>query len=609
MVSRNQSAILLAFLIVTIAASGQTTTRHRSRSGKQNTDAPSAASATYVGTAACSRCHLGIANTFAKASMGHSLTRITPDFLKTLPIETGDAAKYTDPKSGHDFAVHANDGKLYQTESEIGPDGNEVFSNTHELSWIIGTGENGFGALLNRDDFLFQAPLTHYTSLSAWRLSPNYEVQNQSFNRLIPAGCISCHSGRSQPVPNVMGKFQPTPFSQISVGCENCHGPGSAHVQFRGEGGGPVSQPGHPAAADPTIVNPARLTGQLSDDICMSCHQIGDMRVLQAGKTALDFRPGEPLEHTLFVFQIPPTRENPPQEDHLEHYYSMSLSKCFRATQSTAAPLRCITCHDPHVEPAAAEAPVFFNARCITCHDPHIESAKSCTALLATRQQTTPIADNCIGCHMPKRESHAISHAGATNHRIVRSSDEPFPDEAFNQTTAAMPDLLLVNPAGVRGPKSATTPALIRLEAYGSLMRSKPELEAPWRKLLGELEISMPGAPSVRAALGFRDLKDDKLSEAVANYSEALRLDPTQLDSWVFLSQAQSRLGQAEPAIDSAKKAVELAPFIPALQKTLVFRLIKGNRYEEAKAAMEKYLKTFPEDDSMRQMLATVNSE
>ena len=63
--------------------------------------------------------------------------------------------------------------------------------------------------------------------------------------------------------------------------------------------------------SDSTIVNPERLSSQLADDICMSCHQAGDARVLQPGKTYQDFRPGEPLERTVAIFQIPPTRDAP----------------------------------------------------------------------------------------------------------------------------------------------------------------------------------------------------------------------------------------------------------------------------------------------------------
>jgi predicted CXXCH cytochrome family protein len=458
----------------------------QSKSAKQAVVARVPANGGYVGSAACSRCHLGIANTFAKASMGHSLTAITPDFLKTLPVP----ANYYDPKSNHHFEVHAENGKLTQSEFAAGADGKEVFRSTHEMGWIVGTGENGFGALLRRGDYLFQAPLSYYTQAAEWNLSPGYQNGDLGFNRLIQPGCIYCHSGRPQPVAGFAGKYESTPFTQTSVGCENCHGPGAAHVAAMGRG------EEYGKGADPTIVNPARLSGQLSDDICMSCHQIGEARVLQPGKTYQDFRPGEPLDRTVSVFEIPPTRENPPSDDHLEHYYSMSLSKCFRATrnQTSDKQLRCITCHDPHIEPTAAEAPAYFNGKCLSCH-----TAASCTAPAAARQQTSP-ADNCIGCHMPRRNIRVISHSSATNHRIVARLDEPFPDETFAQTTAAMPDLIQINPVGERGAKAAVPSALTRLQAYEILKLSKPQFAASWRQSLSELETADPENAIVQAA-------------------------------------------------------------------------------------------------------------
>lgn len=544
----------------------------------------------YVGSAACSRCHLEIANHFAKASMGHSLTPITPEFLRTLPIP----AEFYDPKFNHHFEVHAADGKLYQSEYQTGSDGNEVFRNAHELGWIIGTGENGFGALLRRGDYLFQAPLSYYTKAAGWNLSPGYQNGDYGFNRIIQPGCIYCHSGRPQPVAGFDGKYESTPFTQTSVGCENCHGPGAAHVQAMGRG------EDYGKEADPTIVNPARLTGQLADDICMSCHQIGDARILQPGKTYQDFRPGQPLDKTLAIFQIPPTRDNPPQDDHVEHYYSMSLSKCFRATRSLPADkqLRCISCHDPHVEPTKAEAPAYFNGKCMNCH-----TGTSCTATAAVRQATTPI-DNCIGCHMPKRDIRVISHSSDTNHRIVVRPDEPFPDETFSQTTSAMPDLIQLNPAGERGAKAAAPSALAQLLAYGELKLARPQFTASWLKTLSALETSTPENAIVQAALGQRDLKDHKLAEAIDHLQHSLRLDPLQTNAYVDLSEAEDQSGHAEEAIAAARRAVELDPFVADLQKTLVFRLINGKHYDEAQASMEKYLENFPEDEFMRKMLA-----
>jgi hypothetical protein len=564
----------------------------------------------YVGSAACSRCHLAIAHQFAKTSMGRSLTPISPDFLKTLPLP----ASFYDPNSGHHFEVHAENGKLYQTDyatAAPGPDGKpgpDIFRNTHELEWIVGTGENGFGALLRREGYLFQAPLSYYSRAGQWALSPGYQNGDYGFNRVILPGCIYCHSGRPQPIAGHLGQYAAIPFTQTAVGCENCHGPGSAHVQAMHEGEEDSKGP------DPTIANPARLSPRLSDDICLSCHQTGDARVLQPGKTYQDFRPGEPLDKTVSVFQIPPSRENPPQDDHVEHYYSMTLSKCYLGSLNTASPMRCITCHDPHVEPTGADIPAFYNGKCSSCHatDQHAGQEKAtkkliasaCTAPLAARQATTP-ADNCIGCHMPKRDVVVISHSSITNHRILARPDEPFPDVAFAQTTPAMPDLIHLNPAP--GDKAPPT-LLTRLQAYDLLRVKKADYDGAWRRVLSEIESTGDSSGKdnaiVQAALGRRDLDDHKVAEAVEHLKRSLELDPLQPEVFSELSEAADQLGNAEEAIALAQKAVALDPFAAPRQKTVISRLINGKRYEEAEAAMEKYLQNFPEDDFMRKMLA-----
>jgi hypothetical protein len=551
----------------------------------------------YVGSAACARCHRSIAGSFAKASMGHSLTPIKPEFLQTLPPGSTETASLLDAKSNHRFEVHAENGKLFESEYETGASGQEVFRSTHELGWIIGTGENGFGALLRRGDYLFQAPLSHYTQTGRWDLSPGYQNEDYGFNRVIQPGCIYCHSGRPQPIAGHDGSYRDPAFTQTSIGCENCHGPGAAHVEAMRK----AKIPKNDSDPDPTIVNPALLGSQLADDICMSCHQGGDARVLQTGKTYQDFRPGEPLDRTVAIFQIPATRDNPPNEDHVEHYYSMSLSKCFLATRNLRAEkqLRCISCHDPHVEPTEAEAPAYFKSKCLACH-----SEASCTAPHAARQATTP-SDNCIGCHMPQRSIRVISHSSATNHRIVRAPDEPFPDQTFNQTTATMPDLMELNPAGERGAGALAPPALIRLQAYALLKaEGKAQFVQPWLTTLAELEKSNPENAIVQASLGHRDLDGHKYAEAISHLEHSLRLDPSQPLVYVDLSAAQDQSGERAGAILSARMAVTLEPFNPGIRKTLIYQLIQDKQYDQVEAEMEKYLQIFPEDDRMREMLA-----
>jgi len=527
--------------------------------------------------------------------MGHSLTAITPEFLRSLPLGSPEKTTLFDARSNHHFEVRSENGRLIESEYETGPDGQEVFRNTHEMGWIIGTGENGFGALLRRGDDLFQAPLSHYTRTDRWDLSPGYQNEDDGFNRVIQPGCIYCHSGRAQPIAGHNGSYRDPAFTQTSIGCENCHGPGAAHVDAMRKGKFDKN------GSDPAIVNPERLSSQLADDICMSCHQAGDARVLQPGKTYQDFRPGQPLERTVAIFQIPPTRDNPPHEDHVEHYYSMSLSKCFLATRNLPAKkqLRCTSCHDPHVEPTQEEAPAYFKSKCLACH-----TEASCTAPHAARRATTP-SDNCIGCHMPRRRIGFISHSSATNHRIVRTPDEPFPEQTFNQTTAAMPDLIELNPAGTRGARALAPSPLVRLQAYALFKaEGKEQFVQPWLKTLAQLETSNPENAIVQASLGHRDLDDHKYAEAISHLQHSLRLDPSQPLVYVDLSAAQDQSGNRAEAVLSARRAVALEPFNPRIRKTLIYQLIQAKQYDQVEAEMEKYLQIFPEDDRMREMLA-----
>jgi hypothetical protein len=539
----------------------------------------------YVGSRACASCHKRIYEDFSRTGMGRSMTRVTPGLLKTLPTKA----------SLHDqhqnLEVFQRDGKLYQSEFENDDEGKEIFRDTHEVEWIIGSGANGFAGIIRRGAYLFQAPLSFYRKPQSWALSPGYESGNYGFNRPILPGCIFCHSGQPRPVTNGNGRFENPAFLEMAIGCENCHGPGITHVLEMQEGQG--SYRGN----DPSIVNPARLSTALSDNICMSCHQAGDARVLKPGKDYGDFRPGTALENTLSIFMIPPKRESPPQSDLLEHYYSMTLSKCY---QKSSGRLGCTTCHDPHFEPSHEEAPAYFRKKCLTCH-----TEKSCSLSLEVRRlKNSP--DDCSGCHMLKRDVQVVSHSSLTNHRILRKPDEPFPDVAFRQTTEALPDLIHLNP--VPGHEDVPLPRLTLLQAYGELMDKKHEYLGRYLRLLDELEQTEPHNGLVEAALGRRALRQGKFEKAVTHLEQALEAGTPQAMTYADLAEALVKLDRAGEAMSPLEKAIALDPFNPTLQKTMVLRLIQLKRYEDAKAAMERYIENFPEDSFMRQMLARAKS-
>jgi hypothetical protein len=538
--------------------------------------------AKYVGSNACFVCHSDISKKFSLTDMGRSMDTATPELLDTLRLP----GHVDDPKQDRHFEVFLRDGKLYQSEWQTGSDGSEVFRDTREVEWIVGAGANGFGGIVRREGYLFQGPLSYYSKAAKWDLSPGYEFGDYGFNRPILAGCIGCHSGRPRPVPATNGRYEEPAFSQLAIGCENCHGPGSAHVAAMREG------KELPGSAHHAIVNPAALAPGLANDICMSCHQTGDLRVFQPGKTYADFRPGEPLDKTLSILMVPPKPESPPDADHLQHYYSMTLSKCYRAT---AGRLTCITCHDPHIEPSRDSAPAYFAAKCLTCH-----TRKSCTAPLESRLKTNP-SDDCIGCHMPKRDVRTIQHASITNHRILSRPGEPFPAEAFQQTTPALPDLVHLDPAP--GASNVPPPALTLLEAYGELLDQHPDYTDRYFQTLGQLEQSSPNDTLVQSALGRRDLRAAKYESAIEHLQRAIAIGPPQATTYGDLGDALVKLDRPEEALSAQQKAVALDPFNPQLQKAEIVSYVNLKQYANAKAALTHYLEVFPQDSFMRHML------
>jgi hypothetical protein len=552
-----------------------------------NTAQSQSSGAEYVGSVACARCHKEIYETFSKTGMGRSMSKVIPELLKTIHA----AGAVSRTNLNLHLESYARDGKLYQSEYETSTDGHEVFRDTREIEWIVGAGENGFGGIGNRDDYLFQAPLSFYSKPQRWELSPGYELGNYGFSRPILPACVSCHSGRPNAIPESNGRFANPAFFELAIGCENCHGPGLYHVLAMQADSD--NYQGHSSS----IVNPARLAPSLADNICIACHQTGDVRVLKPGKTQQDFRPGTPLDNTLSILMVPPNREAPPQADLLEHYYSMTLSKCYRASGEK---LSCITCHDPHVEPSRDEGPAYFAKKCLTCH-----GETSCTVPLEVRQHQHP-RDDCAGCHMPKRDVRDISHSAITNHRILIRPGEGFPEAAFHQTTAALPDLIHLNPAP--GQKEIPPPPITLLQAYGELLEKHPEYSKQYIALLDKLEQTDPGNSLVQAALGGRDLHGGKYNDAVAHLQRALQIGPPRTFFYTELAEALSDLGRTAEAVPLLRKAIDLDPFNSVIQKILILRFIQLKDYVSAKAEMDNYMQRFPEDSFMRQMLARAQS-
>ena len=146
--------------------------------------------------------------------------------------------------------------------------------------------------------------------------------------------------------------------SEPGVRCENCHGPGSEHVQAGG--------------ARDAIFSPKRLSASQLNEFCGACH-----RKPPAAGSDTDWT-------------------NPWNSRHQPLY--LSQSPCFRKSNGR---LSCLTCHNPH-QPLERSASV-YDKRCASCH-------------AAPRHRTPVGTRSCMGCHMPQVP--ASAELAFTNHWI-----------------------------------------------------------------------------------------------------------------------------------------------------------------------------------------------
>jgi hypothetical protein len=538
----------------------------------------------YVGSQVCGGCHAAIYQTYLKTDMGRSMSLpAEPDELARIPSRV----IIHDAKLNRSFEAFRQNSDIFQSEYELDPHGAEVFRNTQKIAYVVGSGANGVGYLVRQGGYLLEAPLSYYTKSKSWTLSPGYELGDYGFSRTVAAGCTVCHSGLPQPAPGEYGRYNDPPFRELAIGCESCHGPGELHVRERTQGT-PVA-----GSVDTAIVNPAKLSGGLADNICMNCHQAGDTRVLQPGKSYSDFRPGTPLDDTVAIFTLPITPESPPASPLLEHFSLMKLSKCFT---SSGGRMSCLTCHDPHVQPRV-NAAAYYRQPCLACH-----TEKSCPLTLTVRNKKSP-PDDCAGCHMPKRSLTLISHSVLTDHRIVKSPSEPCPAAAFHQTTPDLPDLVHAN--AIPGSKEPI-PALTVFRAYSDLLPAHPEFREAYNHLLDELARTHPDNVTVLSALGSKSMSEgtrEGNDDATRYLSRAVQLGSDSVSDYQNLGSLLAEAGRTQEATAVVEMGIKLDPYDERLYKALAVLDISAQRYPQALAVMKKDLEMFPEDDFMRSLI------
>ncbi len=359
---------------------------------------PLHASSSFVGSARCEGCHSGVYNEWEGSHHRQAMQQATPETI----LGNFDNTEFT--YNGTTSRFFVRDGKYY-----VRTDGPEGQLQDYLISYTFG--------LTPLQQYLVAFPDGRIQALSiAWdsrpidqggqrwfHLYPDLAIDHQdelhwtgslhNWNHMC-ADCHSTHLVKSFDASS--GQFD-TRWSEISVGCEACHGPGSDHVAW--------ADNREASTTDTTMGLAFALTGRLPSrwtmntstgtaeisltphapneiEVCASCH---------SRRSAL--HPGAEADPVLLNHYMPALlteglyHADGQIQDEVFVWGSFTQSRMF------AAGVSCSDCHDPHSQQLRAPG----DAVCAQCHLPAKFAA---TTHHGHAKQSA--GASCLACHMPE---------------------------------------------------------------------------------------------------------------------------------------------------------------------------------------------------------------
>ena len=225
--------------------------------------------------------------------------------------------------------------------------------------------------------------------------------------------CADCHATNLRKGYDSRAREFHTSWSEIGVGCEACHGPGSLHVEaarakkWIGTNYGLTAQlderKGISWNVDPVSEIPARSRPRASDreiEVCARCHS---RRSQLTDRTY----PGDALENAFRANGLDAALFFPDgqQKDEVYTYASFLQSKMY------AKGVTCSDCHDPH----SGGRTLSGNATCTQCHVTTKYDGPS-----HHFHRTGTVAATCTTCHMPVRTYMVIDPRHDHGFRVPR---------------------------------------------------------------------------------------------------------------------------------------------------------------------------------------------
>jgi Flp pilus assembly protein TadD len=373
------------------------------------------ASRDFVGSQACASCHATANKAWASSLHSRAMAAATPqtvrsDFSGAAIGVAGSRARFFHKDGGYFVETEGADGKpaIFAVSHTFGweplqqylvtfPDGR-----LQALPWAWDTRPQEAGGqrwfhVYGKEPIPVSDP-RHWT---------RYQ---QNWNHM----CAECHSTAVSKGYDPAADVFRTTWSEISVGCEGCHGAAGGHVTWAIKGADrSVANKGFSsvAAKRPAIDwTPDAATGSpkvevarpAGDEVetCARCHS-------RRGQISADWRPGHPLGDThLPAFLTPDLFEDDGQmKDEVFNDHSFKQSLMY------ARGVICSDCHDVHSGQLKSDGAG-------VCNQCHLPERFSTTAHSGHRQGKG--APDCIACHMPARTYMQVDRRHDHSFRIPR---------------------------------------------------------------------------------------------------------------------------------------------------------------------------------------------
>jgi hypothetical protein len=500
----------------------------------------------YVGNDACRQCHKERYESYARTPMA----RTSGTALEGLV--TG---SFAHARSGVTYRVFWN-GEDAVLSYERPGDAN--LRGTQTLKYYIGSNTRGRAFLFEIEGFLYQTPINYYAKDHLWAMSPGYDgLTEMQLNHAVDASCLFCHAGRVQStVAGTANRFRGAPFLQSGVACETCHGPGGGHVNGRAP-----------------MINPATLSGERRDSVCLQCHLEGQSRIRRSGRRLEDYRPGDRLSDYLSIFVGDDAAKKQPGA--VSQVESLAASMC---KQKAGDAMSCVSCHDPHVKPTADANAGYYRDKCLTCH-----------ARSAANSHFEAI--ECTSCHMPRLQSADIAHTAVTDHRILRDpkharTSQPLPQPRLVQFGNARPD-----------------PRDLGLAHAELGLRGDQIAERDARRLLEMALPRYPADPDILTWLGYLHQRRDDRSGAAEFYERALKSDPYNTLAATNLGVIYAQRGRTREALQLWSKTFDANPQASEVGVDLAIGLCAAGDAAGASRVVDRVLRHNPDFRAARQLL------